>query len=167
MRVIPVVKVATVTLEPGRSLREVVHRPAAVLETPTGVHGYLEGSDRSLRTTMRDVGGEHRDGHHWPDAPTGRVVLSVRVPPRHLTGALDVVRGWEPVSWVAQHGVGIIDIAFDRSVGRALDGMRERIRTLGGFLVVDGWPGDEPLHDRFGHRDETAGIAGGATWSRS
>lgn len=134
------------------------HRPSAVLETNEASHLYLEGSESSVEAAAAGTDGAVEMGLRWPDRPSDPVLVSVRVPARHVSTAVDVVRRWGAVSFVAQHGVGIIDVGLNAIDDDTLVSMRSEIRGLGGAVVVDRWPRDRPLSDRFGYRANTAGI---------
>ena len=159
---------ATVVLPDTSAAGVSTYRPVAVIETPSGVFVYLEGSERSVAAAITELGGQAEDGHRWPDPPTQPVVVSVRVPARHVDAIIDVVRGWSPPWWAAQHGVGIVDVGLDEADADDLEAMRDEIREWGGIVVADRWPSDERpgdplprerrLGDRFGHVADTAGI---------
>lgn len=100
---------ATVNTDAPSQALAALYRPLAVLETETGGSVYLEGPPAQVQEDAARVGGAVADGLAWPDPPRGDVGVSVTVPPSALAAAVDRVRPLGP--FVAQHGVGRVDVA--------------------------------------------------------
>lgn len=149
---------ATVRVDDIASVAGAVYRPTAALETSAGSFIHVEGSERSVEVAAAALGPDVEPGHRWPAPPAEPFVLSVRVPPRTTTIAVASLRRWGASSWVAQHGVGVMDAGFGSLDAETLAEFRSEVRTLGGVIVVDRWPDDVPLTDRLGYRVESAGI---------
>lgn len=112
------------------------HRPLAVLETEAGSWLYLQGTGAEVRAEAAEAGGDAREGLHWPAPPSGGLQVTLRVPPASLAAAVDRL---PPDSrYVAQHGVGIVDVAIDDPDPEALGALREWAESHGGALVVAG-----------------------------
>ena len=127
----------TVTVsDPSQALRA-VHRPLAVLETETSSSCFIEGSDAAVADACATLGADGEPGLEWPAPPTTPVVISVRVPPRSLVAAVDIVRNHDPASFVAQHGVGVIDVGFETFTSERLEQLRSDLGALGGIAVVE------------------------------
>jgi glycolate oxidase FAD binding subunit len=149
---------ATVAVSDASAAYALTYRPAAVLETPSGGFVYLEGSEGSVTAAITDLDGRSEPRHRWPDPPTQPVVLSVRVPPRHVDAAVEAIRGWAAPWWVAQHGVGVVDVGLDEADLADLSTKRDQMRAWSGVVVVDRWPDAPRLVDRFGPTARTAGV---------
>ena len=137
----------TVVVESAAESLADVYRPVAVLETESGSSVYIEGAAASIDAVAGSLGGSFDDGHAWPDPFGDPFVVSVRVAPRDLASALDVVRNVGATRFVAQHGVGIIDAGFDSMTVEALASLRGEIL---GVVVATRWPEHEPQPDRWG-----------------
>ena len=122
--------------DPSEALRT-VHRPLAVLETETSSSCFIEGSDAAVADACATLGAEGRPGLAWPTPPATPVVVSVRVPPRSVVAAVEVVRDHTPASFIAQHGVGVIDVGFDGITSERLDHLRSDIGALDGIAVIE------------------------------
>ena len=125
-----------VVTDPSDALRS-VHRPLAVLETETSSSCFIEGSHAAVADACATLGADGEPGLDWPVPPTTPVVVSIRVPPRSVVTAVGVVRHHDPVSFVAQHGVGVIDVGFETLTSERLEQFRSDIGALGGIAVVE------------------------------
>lgn len=134
---------ATVTVDdPARAWSE-LYRPLAVLETPSGSQVYLEGPGAQVERDAERLGGEVRPGLDWPAVPSGEVTAAVTVPPSDVAPAVEAVRAIGP--YVAQHGVGRIDVAG--SLDTDWGSVRGWAESVGGRLTITGAP--ETFYDRF------------------
>jgi glycolate oxidase FAD binding subunit len=139
----------TISIPDAGSALRTAYRPSAVLETEVDTRAYVEGSEPTVATAEARLGGVAHDGHDWPDPLDDRFVLSVRVPPRHVVDAVDLIRSARSSRFIAQHGVGRIDAAWpDLDVAR-LDRIRSEVSELRGIVVVERWPDAERV-DRWG-----------------
>lgn len=109
-------------------------RPAAVLETEAGSVVLLEGSPSDVAAQIEAAGsiGEAM----LPSAIASTIRISVRIPPRHLASTLEQVRNLAPERFVAQHGVGVIDVGFDDVERDAVFELRTHAESVGGSVVV-------------------------------
>ena len=100
---------ATVRTDLPAQALAALYRPLAVLETETGGAVYLEGPPAQVQEDAARVGGDVAEGLAWPEPRRGEVEIAVTVPPAAVTTAVDRVRPLGP--FVAQHGVGRVDVA--------------------------------------------------------
>jgi glycolate oxidase FAD binding subunit len=110
--------------EVGRS----VYQPTAVLETETG--GFLYTSGESEPENSPSL------GFAWPEPLDQRVVVGLNVPARIVPDGIDRVRDLEAVRFVAQHGVGVIDVGWDAVDASQILGLRTWAESEGGSLVI-------------------------------
>jgi glycolate oxidase FAD binding subunit len=148
----------TVTIDDPSEVLRTVHRPLAVLETETSSSCFVEGSDAGVADACATLGAEGEPGLDWPVPPATPVVVSVRVPPRSVVAAVDVVREHAPVSFVAQHGVGLIDVGFDMITGERVEELRSDVGALGGIAVVQPHVAAELGMDPWGHLPDGLAI---------
>lgn len=148
---------ATVRVASAVRAQESLHRPLAVLETHVGSWAYLGGAATSLDDAVAVLGGDSEAGLVWPEPIEAPVVLAVLVPPRHVAATVTAVRRWGASGWIAQHGVGVVEVGLGALDETALSSMRSEIADLGGVIVVQRWPGTS-LSDRFGYRAATGGV---------
>lgn len=109
-----------------------VYRPLAVLETRSGGFVYLQGTGAEVEAQAGRLGGSMVEGLAWPEAPSGDVCLSLRVPPA-LVG--EAVRRLPPGPFVAQHGVGEISLGPAEVDAVDLQALRTWAETQGGSLI--------------------------------
>ena len=142
---------ATVTTDdPLRATRE-LYRPLAILQTESGSMVYLEGAAAQVDADAARLGGQRREGLVWPETPQGLVTAAVTVPPAQMATAVERVA---PIgAFVAQHGVGRVDLAGSedsdwiglRSWAESVEG---RMTITGApehfYALVDPWGADPP-----------------------
>lgn len=123
---------ATVTVEDLERAVGLVYRPLAILSDRSRTRVYLGGSEEELEAQIDRLGGHHEQGHQWPVTPPGTVRVSLRLPPAHLQAGVSRL----PATWsyVAQHGVGIIEIGADSAAG--VSDLRSWAESVGGALVL-------------------------------
>lgn len=134
---------ATVTVtDRGRAI-DLVHRPLAVLSDRQETRVYLGGTEAEVAAQITRLAGESEEGHRWPEEPPGAIRWSLRLPPAHLEAGLARL----PTEWgyVAQHGVGIIEIGAATADESAE--LRSWAESLGGALVLVSAP--PALYDDF------------------
>jgi len=124
--------VATVTIDDLERAASLVYRPLAVLSDRRRTRVYLGGSAAEVESQIARLGGEAESGHHWPRDPPGAVRWSLRLPPAHMREALARL----PATWsyVAQHGVGIVEVGAGTPDGAA--DLRSWAESVGGALVL-------------------------------
>ncbi len=117
---------ATVAVDDADRATGVVHRPWAVIETDRRTTVHLAGTNEEIDAQAARLGGDPVPGHAWPVLPDGPV-WSVRVP---ANCTREAIRRLPPVSFVAQHGVGVVDVATDD-----LTAIRPWAEAQGGSVV--------------------------------
>jgi len=133
-----------------------VYRPVAVLETADGSFVYLEGDEATVQAQATSVGGTREPGFAWPEVQQPAVAVSLRVPARCVAEAVDRVQALQPDWFVAQHGVGVIDVGVASTEIASLDTVRAWAESTGGALVVTA-PGLSP-RQRWGAEPQTIDI---------
>lgn len=123
---------ATVTVDDIERAQGLVYRPLAILSERSRTRVYLGGSAAEVDAQTVRLGGHVEQGHQWPVAPPGTLRFSLRLPPAHVHAAV----GRLPVTWnyVAQHGVGIIEVGAEGAAG-VVD-LRSWAESVGGGLVL-------------------------------
>jgi glycolate oxidase FAD binding subunit len=129
---------ATLAIDDPAGAWRALYRPLAVLQTESGSMAYVEGPAAQVDQDADRVGGGRRDGLHWPELPGGEVTAAVTVAPASTAEAANRVAEIGP--FVAQHGVGRVDVAGDRSSG--WDELRGWAESIGGRLTVTSAPVD-------------------------
>jgi glycolate oxidase FAD binding subunit len=141
---------STVPVSDAATAWRTAYRPVAVLQTHEGSFAYLQGTAAEVASQARTLGGEPMTGFAWPTAPTGEVVVSIRVPPARLGATVARIPAGRP--FIAQHGVGEVTVG----VGADLDWLtdtRAWAESEGGAMVVtsaapgldlDPWGADPP-----------------------
>lgn len=133
--------------EPARARRH-LYRPLAVLESDRGSWAYVQGTAAEVAHQAASVGADPQPGLKWPDPPVGRYRWQVRVPPAELgTATARMHREW---SWVAQHGVGVVDVAAESVDGGELADLRGWAEHRGGSVVITDYVGEIPPIHPFG-----------------
>lgn len=127
---------ATIAVADPVSTWRTLYRPLAVLESEDGAVAYVEGPPAQVEADARRLEGDTRDGLHWPSRPQGPVTAALTVPPADVAAAVDRVRPVGP--FVAQHGVGRVDVAGE--VGADWEGLRRWAEERGGRLTLTGRP---------------------------
>lgn len=129
---------ATLAIEDPVAAWTALYRPLAVLETEAGSTAYVEGPAAQVDQDTARVGGARRDGLHWPDLPRGEVTAAVTVSPTATAEAVERVAPIGP--FVAQHGVGRVDVAGARTSGWVE--LRSWAESKGGRLTITSAPDD-------------------------
>jgi glycolate oxidase FAD binding subunit len=127
---------ATVTTDDPLRARRELYRPLAILQTERGSTVYLEGAAAQVDADSARLGGQRQEGLAWPEIPKGVVTAAVTVPPAELATAVEQVVGIGP--FVAQHGVGRIDLAG--SEDSDWTGLRAWAESVEGRLTITGAP---------------------------
>ena len=127
-------RAATFAVPEAAAALRTAYQPLAVLESHDGSFVYAEGSQATIEVLSRQLSSEPDEEHVWPSPWSGEVLVSLRVPPRRIAEGVAIAREVHASWWVAQHGVGRIDVGFDRLDRNDLDAMRRKVATLGGVL---------------------------------
>lgn len=110
-----------------------LYRPVAVLETADGAWAFLQGTEQGVAAQVAAVGGEAVAGFVWPDPPAGAYSWSIQVPPTLVGEVVARLDGeWR---FVAQHGVGVVEVAADAAEPERLGELRSWAEEAGGSLV--------------------------------
>lgn len=126
---------AMVRVADPREALEATYRPLALIETNEGATLYLSGSAAEIEAQAGTVGGEVVAGHRWPQPLAGSIKLTLRVPPRAVTGWVGMLQAAD-VEFQAAHGVGEIQVVADGIGLGELVKWRELAEETGGSLVV-------------------------------
>ncbi|NND85148.1 MAG: FAD-binding oxidoreductase [Acidimicrobiia bacterium] len=122
---IPLV-LATVRVE-DPTIARAAFRPWAVLETESATTVHLAGMPEDVAAQADALGGRVEDGLGWPDLADAPELHEVRIPPALVAEV--VTRLPEGVRFIAQHGVGVVEVATDQPL------LREWAEAHGGFVV--------------------------------
>lgn len=120
----------TVRVEDAGSARTRTYQPIAALETETG--GLLYTSDPGASTLEGPVTEEFT----WPDPIDERVVAAVNVPARLVAEAIARLGDSGATRFVAQHGVGVIDVGWADIDEAQIVELRAWTEAGGGSLVI-------------------------------
>ena len=145
-----------VAIDDPAAVHQKLFRPVAVVETEDGAFAMLEGSESDVDAQVEAVGGS--GDTVAPRAIDSPVFVSLRVPPRHLSLFVEAIRSLLPERFVAQHGVGVVDIGLDSLDDTTFLTLRSDAENVGGSLVVIR-PGDSLNDvDPWGTPPSTLGI---------
>ncbi len=143
------VRTATVQVEDAVTAAQAVYRPLAVVEADGRGFVYLGGTAEEVDAQARLLGAEAADGLHWPESLQKATRLSLRVPPRVESEALERLLSWTvPVLYRRQVGVGEIEVGCDEAIDADLGATRRWAESQGGALVL--LAGAAELYERFG-----------------
>ncbi|HSJ27056.1 MAG TPA: FAD-binding protein [Acidimicrobiia bacterium] len=145
---------ATVAVDDPVGAWKTMYRPLAVLETESGAAVYVEGPPQQVDIDVARLGGERTEGLAWPQPPRGDVTVAVTVAPADIAAAVERIRHVGP--FVAQHGVGRVDVAG--AADADWTAIRAWAEERGGRLTVtsapdtfydglDAWGADPPALD--------------------
>jgi len=106
------------------------YQPVAVLETESGGAVYISGAeDRAKQESAIE-------GHSWPSPLEESVVIAVNVPARFVPEVVGRARGLGAARFVAQHGVGVVDIGWATVDDAKIVDLRTWAESTGGSLVI-------------------------------
>lgn len=127
----------TVSVPSASAAQRSTYRPLAILEGSFGTRVYLGGRRSEVESQAATLGGEVNVGLVWPDEieNTGDAALwSLRVPPGRVAEAVSLVPdGW---GFLAQHGVGIVELVDPRAETHDAMSLRHWAEGHGGSLVM-------------------------------
>lgn len=126
----------TVTVSDAGSARLSTYRPVAALETERGCWLYLEGSQASVSAQLVLVGGSQQTGHVWPARLEEPVRVVIAVPPRFVSDCLEQVRATGATRFVAQHGVGTVEVGWTDVDAAHIGRLRGWAESVGGSLAL-------------------------------
>ena len=128
----------TVTVDDPAAALPVLYKPVAILESNTGSFVYLEGDETTVNQQVAALSGVESRGFTWPDKLATQVTAALSVPARHVAAGVELAGILEPEWFVAQHGVGVIDVGLATVDDEPLDRVRRWAEARGGSLVVTG-----------------------------
>jgi glycolate oxidase FAD binding subunit len=128
----------TVGAEDPTSALLSVYKPVAVLESDAGSFVYLEGDETTVSERAAMLAGTVSNGFTWPKTYPTPVAVSLRVPAHLVAAGVTHVAHLDAEWFVAQHGVGVIDIGLANVDIPPLDRVRRWAESHGGSLVVMG-----------------------------
>ena len=126
----------TVTVDDPAAALSLIYKPVAILESDTGSFVYLEGDDATVAQQVTMLDGTESMGFTWPQKAPTPLTASLRVPARHLAAGVAMIHDLDTGWFVAQHGVGVIDVGLSHLVSEQVDRVRRWAESLGGSFVV-------------------------------
>lgn len=142
----------TVSVEDPASVRRQLYQPIAALETEGGGFVYVSG------TQAPSLGGSVSEGFDWPDPIDQSVVVAVNVPVRLVGEAVHHLRDIGAVRFVAQHGVGVVDVGWNEIEESQIVDFRAWAESAGGSLVIHRHGQLSESLSRWGSAPETVDI---------
>ena len=151
---------ATVAVDDPEGALAETYRPLAVLETEDGSAVYLTGTPEQVAAQTEELGGVAEPGHRWPDPIDSPMRFSVRVTPRHLAGAVRMIRAAFPEAPLrAQHGVGEVTFGVEACDLERVVAVRHWAEGHGGAMVIlAAPPGSLPGMDPWGAPPAAHGL---------
>ncbi len=126
---------ATIAVEDPEEAFQQMYQPLAVLETESGSLAFVEGVHEAVDAACAAFGDAVSNALEWPSPISNEHHVSVRVRPSALGDALSAVRESVPERFIAQHGVGRIDVGYDEFDADRLAALREAVRDVGVVVV--------------------------------
>ena len=142
----------TLSVEDPASLATGLYQPTAVLETERGGSVYLP--DAGVPTEQGPAG----EGYSWPTPLDESVGVAVNVPARLVPEVVARVRDLGASRFVAQHGVGVVDVGWSTVDETQIVALRTWAESIGGSLVVRGRGPLSASLSRWGAIPSTAAI---------
>ena len=127
---------ATVEVDDAAAALLETYRPLAALETSDGSFLYLAGAESQVTSQAHSVGGELRSGLAWPEPITSPIRVELRVPAPFVPAAIEQAKRLEAARWIAEHGVGRVEVGLDGVDEATLVVARDWAESVGGALVV-------------------------------
>jgi glycolate oxidase FAD binding subunit len=128
----------TVAIESPDAALMSTYKPVAVLESDAGSFAYLEGDEATVSQQVAALGGLHAASFNWPQSASTPATASLRVPPRHVGAGVAMIAETATEWFVAQHGVGVINMGLASIDSGSIDRLRRWAEGLGGSVVVAG-----------------------------
>lgn len=133
-------------------VRRDLYQPIAVLETEKGGSVYASGP-----VTSDHIESE-ADGFVWPEMMDSQVMVAINVPASLVGDAVGRARELGAVRFVAQHGIGVVDVGWDAVTDAEIHDLRTWAESAGGSVVIHR---SGPLGDslsRWGEPPDDIGI---------
>jgi FAD/FMN-containing dehydrogenase len=131
---------ATIAVEEPEVARRAMYRPLAVLGTGGIGMVYLGGTPEEVDAQADTLDGRRTEGLEWPDPCDEGLRLSLRVPTRFVDDAVFHARNLDASSWIAQHGVGLVEAGYQRIAPDGFLATRDWAESIGGALVIEAAP---------------------------
>jgi glycolate oxidase FAD binding subunit len=131
---------AMIAVEEPEEARRSVYRPLAVLGTGGIGLVYLGGSPEEVDAQAHTLDGRRTEGLEWPGPYEEALRLSLRVPARFVDDAVFHARNLDASSWIAQHGVGLVEAGYQRIAPEGFMVARAWAESIGGALVIEAAP---------------------------
>jgi FAD/FMN-containing dehydrogenase len=128
------------------------YQPVAVLETESGGSVYISNADDSANQESAI------DGYSWPSPLEESVVVAVNVPARFVPETVGRARDLGAARFVAQHGVGVVDIGWGTVDEAKIVDLRTWAASIGGSLVIRRRGPLSASISRWGETPSTAAI---------
>ncbi len=133
------ISTATVPVTDAAGALATAYRPLAVLETEDGARCYLGGTEEEVASQTAELASDGSAGLSWPEPIGEPIRLSVRVPPHDVGETVALIREMDPTRWIAQHGVGIVTVGFERLETDLFGDLRSwAVSRRGSTVVLDG-----------------------------
>ena len=107
-----------------------LYKPAAALETESGGFVCVSGPRDSR------LEGSATEGYFWPSPLEEAIVVAVNVPARFVPEAIGRIRDLGADRFVAQHGVGVVDVGWSGVGESEIVDLRSWAESHGGSLVL-------------------------------
>lgn len=149
---------STIRVDDIAAAWQTLYQPTAALENERGGFAYVSGSQASVSAQVDSLEGSASEGFVWPDPVDEAVVVHINVPPRLVPDAVGRLRDVGAHRFVAQHGVGVVEVGWSEVEESVVAGLRAWAESSGGSLVIQR-PGSlsESL-SRWGRPPETVDI---------
>jgi len=129
-------KGTTIAVSDIAQARDTIYQPTAALETENGGFVYISGSLASVNAQADSLEGSAWDGLLWPDPLEENIVAAINVPPRFVPDAVNRVRDVGASRFVAQHGVGVVDVGWSDIDAGHISELRSWAEANGGSLAL-------------------------------
>jgi len=120
----------TLRVDDPAAVRRETYQPISVLETEVGGSVYVSGPVTSDH--IESVA----EGYVWPETLNNQVSVALNVPANLVGQAIGRARDLGAARFVAQHGVGVVDIGWDAVTDIEIHDLRTWAESVGGSIVV-------------------------------
>jgi FAD/FMN-containing dehydrogenase len=128
------------------------YQPVAVLETESGGSVYISNAEDPAKQEKAIK------GYSWPSPLEESVVVAVNVPARFVPEAVGRARDLGAARFVAQHGVGVVDVGWGTVDEARIVDLRTWAVSIGGSLVISRRGPLSASFSRWGEIPSTAAI---------
>jgi glycolate oxidase FAD binding subunit len=128
------------------------YQPVAVLETESGGSVHISNAEDPAKQKTAI------EGYTWPSPLKESVVVAINVPARFVPEAVGRARDLGAVRFVAQHGVGVVDVGWGTVDEAKIVDLRTWAASIGGSLVISRRGPLSASFSRWGEIPSTAAI---------